>query len=115
MIPRCPVAASARWHRCFDWSHPVLELALLKLHLSNACERLEHLLLTCSFEIRTNGPLKRCLVLLDQLGHAIELLDAPFMTARNPAGEMTLLFVEQILKQIFHRISFHDLCWSIVR
>src|SRR5262249_15478577 len=90
-------------HGRLDRLPPVLELALLVCHLAEAGERLENLLLTGSLEIPRNCALERCLVLGDQPGHTVKLLDPPRIAARHPCSEVLLLLVQQILERIHGR------------
>jgi hypothetical protein len=62
--------------------HPVLELALMELDLAEACKRLEHLFLAGGLEVPPDRPLEGCLVLPDEPGHSVELLDPPCMAPR---------------------------------
>jgi len=86
--------------RRFLRSHPALELALLILGLKEAGLGLEDVFLTGGLEVVRHRFLQGRFVFLDHPAHAIELLDAPCVRARNAAGEIGLLGVKDFLKLI---------------
>src|SRR5262249_17135877 len=83
--------------------HPFLELTLLKRNLTQARKRFKYLLLPLSLAILSNRSLQRCLILLQEAAHTVELLNAPGVTARHPRGEEAPLPVEHVLERIHLR------------
>src|SRR6267154_1692479 len=88
------------WHGCFHGLHPLFELALLDLALATRCRSLEDVFLRCGLELLRHRLLEALLVLPDHAGHAVELVDAPFIGTRDARGEQRLLCVEYFLKLI---------------
>jgi hypothetical protein len=56
--------------------------------------------LRCSLELFRHRLLETSLVLPDHAGHAIELVDAPFVGAGGAGGEKCFLCVKYLLKLI---------------
>jgi|GEM_PF-4955894 len=75
---------------------------LLELDLGEAGQRLKDLLLAGGLEVVGNCVLERGFVLADKPGHAVELLDAPWVASRYARGKILLLPIELIPKRI-HR------------
>jgi hypothetical protein len=98
-MPLWPVLARKRDWR-FHGLHPLFQLALLDLALASRCRGLEDVFLRSGLELFGHRLLKALLVLPDHASHAVELVDAPFVGARDTRGEQRLLCVDYFLKLI---------------
>jgi hypothetical protein len=99
------VSARKRGTRRFDRLHPLLQLAFLDFGLAGRRRGLEDVFLRGGLEVLGHRLLKALLMPPDHAGHPVELIDAPFVGARDPCGEQRLLGVEDILEGVHGRLA----------
>src|SRR5882757_4374755 len=96
----CGRSWPGRWNRRLDRLHPFLHLALLDLGLASRCSGLEDVFLRGSLEVLGHRLLETLFVLPDHAGHAVELIDTPFVRTRDARCEQRLLRIEDILELV---------------